>query len=170
MDIMNTPKLLVSVDNLRPEGLDLALDLDPERLKALVTSEGQPSPAIVSPMTGSLKVSRNGDRLMLKGFFEVTAEIPCDRCLSETRAILSGRIDEVLELAIPGQIIEENDENDGGLEVVDGRVDLTELLSEFFWLAWPFRFICREDCAGLCSRCGADLNHGLCGCREHDWN
>jgi uncharacterized protein len=25
---------------------------------------------------------------------------------------------------------------------------------------------CREDCQGLCPRCGADLNQGPCGCER----
>jgi uncharacterized protein len=58
------------------------------------------------------------------------------------------------------------DGEDGALAVTDGRVDLAGLLAESFWLAWPYRFICRPDCAGLCPICGADLNRGACGCRK----
>ena len=27
------------------------------------------------------------------------------------------------------------------------------------------RLLCREDCKGLCFRCGKDLNEGPCGCQ-----
>jgi len=30
----------------------------------------------------------------------------------------------------------------------------------------PLKPLCREECKGLCSRCGADLNQGPCGCPE----
>ena len=36
-----------------------------------------------------------------------------------------------------------------------------ELLS-----GWPMKVLCREDCRGICSRCGANLNKGPCGCKE----
>ena len=30
----------------------------------------------------------------------------------------------------------------------------------------PMRFLCREDCRGLCPKCGVNLNTGSCSCRE----
>ena len=168
---MKTPELLVDIDSIPPEGLEMPLELEPARLQALVTAEGQPAPAVICPLRGRLKLDRRGDRLLLKGSFEVTVEIPCDRCLTEVQTVLGGQVDEVLELLSPGdQGRSEDEDGDGGLMVVDGQADLSELMAEFFWLAWPYRFICTEDCAGLCSRCGADLNQGPCGCQEHDWN
>lgn len=29
----------------------------------------------------------------------------------------------------------------------------------------PIRILCREDCRGLCARCGANLNEGPCRCK-----
>jgi DUF177 domain-containing protein len=47
----------------------------------------------------------------------------------------------------------------------DGEeVDLTPLIREQTLLALPTRPLCREDCRGLCPRCGANLNQGDCGC------
>ena len=28
------------------------------------------------------------------------------------------------------------------------------------------KFLCSEDCKGLCPRCGKNLNLGPCGCRK----
>ena len=41
---------------------------------------------------------------------------------------------------------------------------LTALVSEDAYLAIPYRMLCREDCKGLCPRCGKNLNEGPCGC------
>jgi uncharacterized protein len=50
---------------------------------------------------------------------------------------------------------------------INGReIDLLEAIGEQVLLALPIRPLCREDCRGLCSRCGADLNQGACGCSE----
>ncbi len=94
----------------------------------------------------------------------MTAEIPCDRCLADTPTELSYTVNEVLDLIAPGAAMSEDSDSDGGLEAADGRVDLSGLLGELFWMAWPDHFICKPDCAGLCPRCGADLNEGLCAC------
>jgi uncharacterized protein len=37
---------------------------------------------------------------------------------------------------------------------------------EWISLALPVKPLCREDCAGLCPRCGADRNETACGCTE----
>ncbi len=43
-------------------------------------------------------------------------------------------------------------------------IDLGEAIREELALAIPAYLLCREDCAGLCPRCGADLNAGVCQC------
>jgi uncharacterized protein len=44
------------------------------------------------------------------------------------------------------------------------RVDLRPAVREEIALAVSAYPLCREECAGLCARCGADLNAGPCGC------
>ena len=43
-------------------------------------------------------------------------------------------------------------------------VDVRPAVREELALAAPAFTLCREDCAGLCPRCGADLNAGPCSC------
>ena len=161
---MKIPALMVAIDELPPEGLDLALDIPAQAAADLVSADGREVPALTSGLTGRLRVKNMGRRLSLKGSFQVGVEIPCDRCLAEAEATLAGQVDELINLVLPGDPAAEEDDADGSLAVVDGRADLSGLMAEFFWLAWPFRFICRPECAGLCPRCGADLNGGPCGC------
>lgn len=163
---MKVPVLIVPIDDLSPDGLDLDLNISADEVAALASAEGQESPTVTSGLTGRLKVKRQGRRLSLRGSFKVGVEIPCDRCLAEKETTLSGEVDEMVNLDFPGDPAATDDDGDDSLPVVDGRVDLSGLMTEFFWLAWPFRFICRPDCAGLCSRCGADLNDGPCGCNN----
>lgn len=44
------------------------------------------------------------------------------------------------------------------------EVDLAPAVREELLLAVPAFVLCREECAGLCQRCGADLNSGPCAC------
>ena len=46
----------------------------------------------------------------------------------------------------------------------DMRLDPDALIAEDLFLEMPARFLCREDCKGLCPSCGADLNEGPCAC------
>ncbi|MEX0681860.1 MAG: DUF177 domain-containing protein [Dehalococcoidia bacterium] len=52
-------------------------------------------------------------------------------------------------------------------------LDLREGLRQYILLSEPAKPLCKEDCAGLCFACGADLNAGPHECPpEHDerWN
>jgi uncharacterized protein len=48
------------------------------------------------------------------------------------------------------------------------QVDFEPLAREVVLLELPLAPLCREDCRGLCARCGADLNAGPCGCVPDD--
>ncbi|HXF96549.1 MAG TPA: DUF177 domain-containing protein [Gemmatimonadales bacterium] len=43
-------------------------------------------------------------------------------------------------------------------------IDVRAAVREELILALPQYVLCREDCRGLCPRCGKDLNAGPCGC------
>ena len=58
----------------------------------------------------------------------------------------------------------QNEENDEYIIPVNGIISLSEFARECILFELPYRFFCKEDCKGLCSRCGADLNNGPCGC------
>ena len=60
----------------------------------------------------------------------------------------------------------EHELSDPYLLVEDMRLDPDELISEDLFLEMPTRFLCREDCKGLCPICGADLNEGPCACES----
>src|SRR5919112_562701 len=45
-------------------------------------------------------------------------------------------------------------------------VDLDEIVREQTLLALPSRHLCREDCKGLCQKCGANLNENQCSCEQ----
>ena len=47
-----------------------------------------------------------------------------------------------------------------------GKLDVGDLARTVFILEMDTQTLCSEDCKGLCSRCGADLNDGPCGCRQ----
>ncbi|HEX2026027.1 MAG TPA: YceD family protein [Actinomycetota bacterium] len=48
--------------------------------------------------------------------------------------------------------------------IADGHIDLEPMVRDTVVLAMPFAPLCREDCLGLCERCGGDRNAGECSC------
>lgn len=83
----------------------------------------------------------------------------CARCDCDIRREMSFDIRHLL-------IKELNDSEDDDLFIVvpDLKLDIDALISEDIYLSLPPRFLCKEDCKGLCPTCGADLNNGDCGC------
>ena len=45
-------------------------------------------------------------------------------------------------------------------------IDLAEIMAEQLLLQIPFQPLCKEECLGICSHCGADLNIGRCACAK----
>ena len=60
----------------------------------------------------------------------------------------------------------QNEENDEIVLLEDGMVDVGDLARTAFILDMDTKTLCSEDCKGLCPRCGADLNLGLCSCKK----
>ena len=84
--------------------------------------------------------------------------IPCDRCAE--------RIDRRYHYSFSHILVKspQDTNEDGYIEVKNDTLDLDELLREDILLELPTKFLCREDCRGLCPACGKNLNEGPCGC------
>ena len=97
--------------------------------------------------------------LRLKGEIRTELLCICDRC--------AGEFESTKITPLSAVIVEKNDDNadDPELFFLDGdEIDLDEILSTLFILDMDTKFLCREDCRGLCPRCGKNLNLGPCGC------
>ena len=100
-----------------------------------------------------LTVARVGDNLTLTAEFEARIVGPCQRCLEEADVALEVRgVDYVRH----GES-EVDDEDDDGY-VSSSIVDVQRWARDLIAEALPPQVLCRDDCLGLCSVCGADLN------------
>jgi len=89
----------------------------------------------------------------------------CRRCL----APLEPEVVDEFDLLFDPKISEsEGDVSLYALAPGADELDLSLPLRERFLLAAPAYPLCREDCRGLCARCGANLNAGDCGCKVEE--
>lgn len=67
-----------------------------------------------------------------------------------------------------------NDDEDEFIIMENFAVDIDEIVRSALILEAPTRYICKEDCKGLCPKCGCDLNLRNCGCdisdRDSRWD
>lgn len=94
------------------------------------------------------RMSGGGYALLLR--FSASVLGPCMRCLNPARPLVAV---EAREVDRPGG----GDELDSPY-VHDETLDLAGWARDAFALAMPVKILCREDCAGLCPVCAADLN------------
>ena len=47
-----------------------------------------------------------------------------------------------------------------------GNIDLSDVVDRAFVGSIPINYLCSEDCKGLCSQCGINLNKESCSCAE----
>jgi uncharacterized protein len=108
---------------------------------------------------------RAGQELFFHGHISGNVIGHCARCLEEYFFDLGKDFFVVLvpKAELPAEAELSGDELD--LSFYEGdQVDLSPLVREQIILALPTRPLCREDCKGLCARCGADLNTQPCAC------
>ncbi|HWA59519.1 MAG TPA: DUF177 domain-containing protein [Gemmatimonadales bacterium] len=113
------------------------------------------------PVTVSGKLSRTGDQeyfwhARVQGRFKGA----CRRCLTD----LSYPLDADVEVLFSANPENADDPAVYPLPAPVTRVDVRPAVREEVALAVSAFPLCKEDCAGLCPRCGADLNAGPCAC------
>ncbi len=105
--------------------------------------------------------------LLIRGKLDVTVSIPCARCLTEVPTRLHLEIDKeipISQITDAGQADGDHFEKPG---YVDGhQLDVDRLAYEEMLVVWPMHVLCKEDCKGLCSQCGANLNKKACSCEK----
>lgn len=118
----------------------------------------------VFPFTTPVKlkgeITNTAGIVTVNGKITFTLEMSCDRCAAEVKLPFEVDMDHGLVHTL-------NDEdNDDYILVEDMRLDIEQLTSEDIYLALPAKILCKEDCKGVCAKCGADLNEGSCYCKK----
>lgn len=87
-------------------------------------------------------------------------EAPCDRCACDVRREMTVPVEHLLAASL------NHEEDDDYLLVEDLTLDVDDLVLTDILLSLPMKFLCSEDCKGLCAQCGKNLNEGSCGCTK----
>lgn len=118
------------------------------------------------PVRGVFEVEKTGEKVTVRGSVAATARLECVRCLTEFDLSVQAPLELFAERAGSGRRHDEEAlERDDYMKFHDGRqLDLRASARELLLLELPMVPHCRDDCRGLCLKCGADLNAGPCGC------
>lgn len=114
-----------------------------------------------SPLKITGRIYNNGQSLTLDARVKGKMKTECARCLKEIEEDVDFDIDELLSKN------EEGVDADGDLILFDGhQIDISGIVADRFLMNISGRYLCDEDCKGLCPVCGHDLNESDCGCNN----
>ena len=149
---------LLAGDRLLEIDYELPLDSHTEDTTSFLWGTRFPSPMKV---TGNITNTAGYMRMTLSLSADYIAQ--CARCLSPVEGQFSLTLEKtVAPKDLLGDITE--DKLDDFAIIEDGFLDMDEQLLEQLEMEFPMRFLCREDCKGLCPKCGKNLNEGECDC------
>lgn len=123
---------------------------------------------VIGPINGHARMRRTNQGLLVDGWVDLTLELTCTRCLNNFEQLLHVNFSEQFYPTVDvltGVPLPAFDEEE--IFPIDDHhlLDLTEAVRQTTLTALPLVTICREDCKGLCSQCGHDLNLGPCDCK-----
>ena len=111
----------------------------------------------LTPPVAEGLITNEAGILHMRGTITADMLCICDRCGQEFESVKETEVDAILA--------EEESEENPELFVLEGtEIDAQEVLATCLILDMETKFLCREDCKGLCARCGKNLNLGPCGC------
>lgn len=110
------------------------------------------------PMRG--KVQNVAQTVFLTAEAAFDLKVPCDRCAEEYEQQHRYTFSHPLAMQL------RQEEQDEYLLVPDGQLDLAALLHADVLLALPSKYLCKDDCKGLCPVCGTNFNNGSCRCNQ----
>ena len=157
----------VVVDSIPPEGIAFSEERGREWLTNIPEFSSGGETYLRGPIRLSGRVSQESQNLRLRG--EVSARIHtlCARCGDEVDWPLQTAFELVL---MPGQEKAMEEAADLSPEELDHLyyqgpvVELDDYFREEVALGIPIQVLCRENCRGLCPRCGANFNRETCSC------
>ena len=117
------------------------------------------------PVRTRVRFHRSGTTLIFSGEVRAIAEGHCSRCLESYGIEVEKPFWLTLVPAFQhrGGIRLRLDDLDQGF-YAGSDIDLGQLAQEEIILELPIRPLCKEECLGLCSGCGGNLNEGCCSC------
>lgn len=143
---------LSRIINIPGQTLPFELELD------LSDMEFYGAHPVMEPVKAVGLVRNTADVLVLTMQIKTTLQLTCDRCVEPFRKHVVIPVEAILS--------EESSEDSAVFQIVDDSVDLVDIVTTYFVLNMDSKSLCRDDCKGLCERCGQNLNEGPCRCKK----
>ena len=117
---------------------------------------------VSEPVLAEGVVKNTAGVLMMTGKVSTCIHGICDRCAANFDREVSFPI----EVVLVTEMANEENEDEWVFPLEGDSADLDDIVRTVFVLNTDSKPLCREDCKGLCCRCGRNLNDGPCACQK----
>ena len=128
-------------------------------LSDLLYGESHP---VSEPVLAEGVVRNTAGVLVMTGSLHTTIHGVCDRCASDFDKFVEFPLDVVLVT----ELSNEENEDEWVFPLEGDSADLEDVVRTVFVLNLDSKLLCKDDCKGLCCRCGRNLNDGPCNCQK----
>ena len=117
---------------------------------------------VSEPVMASGTVRNTAGVLIMTGAVHTTIHGVCDRCAQD----FEKDVDTPIDVVLVTELSNEENEDEWVFPLVGDNADLEDIVRTVFVLNMDSKMLCKEDCKGLCCRCGKNLNDGPCNCQK----
>ena len=117
---------------------------------------------VSEPVLAAGTVRNTAGVLVMTGEISTTIHGICDRCAADFDRDVNIPIDVVLVT----EMANEENEDEWVFPLEGDSADLDDIIRTVFVLNMDSKLLCKEDCKGMCCRCGKNLNDGPCNCQK----
>ena len=128
-------------------------------LSDLLYGESYP---VSEPVLAEGMVRNTAGVLVMTGSIHTTIHGVCDRCAADFDRFVEFPLDVVLVT----ELSNEENEDEWVFPLEGDSADLVDIVRTVFVLNLDSKLLCKDDCKGLCCRCGKNLNDGPCNCQK----
>ncbi len=158
------------IEDIPPEGREDQYTWEEKELADRLSVETARLFEFIGPIGIRLRLSRSGSSVLMKSRISARVKWLCARCLDPFEMDLASEFKTTLKPKPANLELSEEVEltrEDLETEFYDGEeVEVSHLVKDQILLTLPQKAVCRDDCRGLCARCGKNLNREVCSCRE----
>ena len=110
----------------------------------------------------SVELNKFEKNIKTSVYLKTRMHLICDRCLTEFDQDYENQFDFLFHLGMDD--LESDEEDVWNISPEIKEIDITPMIQENLILSIPMKWVCSEDCKGICPGCGADLNKESCRC------
>ena len=163
--------LTVRLEDIREKTAEISEQLPGAAFPVLSEMIQSGEVVLTSPVCVEITAAHEFDHVRVNGRVDAGIRLACSRCLAEYDDVVSSNFVLFYTKAqgnetVPDEEVELSETDLVSATYRGDEIDLVSAVEEQVITELPMKPLCSDQCRGLCSSCGADLNTVDCGCRQ----